>query len=465
MWSAAAVTVSGFMATHAVQKISWRGTYPRLLRLNEELQTIDPSNHRVTNSFPFSDVLNCRMTGSELLIEVAQANLCGLLKRELRLSLGTVVRAAAVSADVRAHMVRRPTDEDSERARAVSAEASVVSAAPRDQLSGDLGPSGANAGGASDPFTFDVCVCIQKARSLPVPPTLCGGPIVDCAWGVPEARVEHGRRGSSAAATALADMAQIPPQRGPRHGSEFVTGVAVGAGAASTQPPGLSGGGAQSAEAGGAWPSGGGDDVLSLEEGLGAPVEFATQPGDGDACNPRWDYELCFRYRATGAELTSRRFVLTFFHRSWPFGQRVLFGTCDVSLNGIATGPTRYDLPVKAASGDIAGRVVFSVSMVQQCGLTITIPRANVTMRATTKHTSQASQEAAHREASFSLSASLTMGEAECPPTRAEFDSTRAPPQTLIMLRQPPSPKVAYIDRQPLLALRADTSRARLSSG
>ena len=165
-----------------------------------------------------------------------------------------------------------------------------------------------------------------------------------------------------------------------------------------------------------------GGDAL-LEEGLGAPVQFATQPFDGDACDPRWDFEACFRYQATGSELTSRRIVLTFYHRSWPFGTPVHFGTCQVSLMDIATGPNKYDLPIKGVGGAHAGRIVFSVQMVQQCGLSIVMPQAMVKMRALARHTSQASLEAAHRESSYFLSASLTMGESESTPTRAEFDS------------------------------------------
>ena len=44
-------------------------------------------------------------------------------------------------------------------------------------------------------------------------------------------------------------------------------------------------------------------------------------------------------------------------------------------------------------------------------------------MRALARHTSQASQEAAHQMASYSLATSLTMAEAESPPTRCDFDS------------------------------------------
>ena len=44
-------------------------------------------------------------------------------------------------------------------------------------------------------------------------------------------------------------------------------------------------------------------------------------------------------------------------------------------------------------------------------------------MRALARHTSQASQEAAHREAVYSLSCSLTMAEGESQPTRTDFDT------------------------------------------
>jgi hypothetical protein len=133
--------------------------------------------------------------------------------------------------------------------------------------------------------------------------------------------------------------------------------------------------------------------------------------------------QACFRYRATDQELRERKLLLRFVHRSWPVGKENVFGACAVSLMEIASGPNKYDLPIYHPSGVPAGRIVFHVRMVQQCRLAITVPAVECAMRALARHTSQASQEAAHRESSYSLTASLTMaGELESQPTRAEFD-------------------------------------------
>ena len=93
--------------THRVKKVSWKGSYSRILRLSttEELQTLDPSTHRVTNSFALTDVLSVYQSGAELLIAIADGGcgfFCGLLKRELRLSLDSAAQAAAVGGAVRA---------------------------------------------------------------------------------------------------------------------------------------------------------------------------------------------------------------------------------------------------------------------------------------------------------------------------------------------------------------------------
>lgn len=48
-------------------------------------------------------------------------------------------------------------------------------------------------------------------------------------------------------------------------------------------------------------------------------------------------------------------------------------------------------------------------------------------MRALARHTSQASQEAAHRESSYSLSCSITMAEAESPAARARGHTHTVP--------------------------------------
>ena len=177
--------------------------------------------------------------------------------------------------------------------------------------------------------------------------------------------------------------------------------------------------------------SGGGGHHRSGSHGDGAPidadaapVECSTQASDGDACTPRWSYDAAFGYRASDVELRSRRLVLSLHHKPWPsFGAPVAFGTVTLSLMDIALGPSKYDLPVLSPSGEPNGRIVFHIRMVQQCRMSILVPSVSCTMRAIAKHTSQASREAAHRESSYALSATITMaGELESAPTRADFD-------------------------------------------
>ena len=54
--------------------------------------------------------------------------------------------------------------------------------------------------------------------------------------------------------------------------------------------------------------------------------------------------------------------------------------------------------------------------MIQKCVLAVTVPWAKATMRSLQRHTSVASQEAAHRERAFSLSAALAMESDACEP-------------------------------------------------
>ena len=91
----------------------------------------------------------------------------------------------------------------------------------------------------------------------------------------------------------------------------------------------------------------------------------------------------------------------------------------------MACGPNKFDLPLLTSRGEPRGRLVFTVHMIQQCRLTVHLPKVVCAMRALAHHTSRASQEATHREMSYSLSATLT-GEAEeeAPPARAEFDAS-----------------------------------------
>lgn len=73
-------------------------------------------------------------------------------------------------------------------------------------------------------------------------------------------------------------------------------------------------------------------------------------------------------------------------------------------------------MPVLDAAGAPRGRLVFTVRMIQKCVLAVTVPWAKATMRSLQRHTSVASQEAAHRERAFSLSAALAMESDACEP-------------------------------------------------
>ena len=83
--------------------------------------------------------------------------------------------------------------------------------------------------------------------------------------------------------------------------------------------------------------------------------------------------------------------------------------------------------------------------MVQQCRLSVFVPSVTCTMRALARHTSLASQEAAHQMASYALSASLTMAEAESPPTRCDFDSKalKLTEKAQVLMSLPESEKAA----------------------
>ena len=422
----------------------FRGQYPRLLRLDSDnISTLDASTHRCTNSFPLEQVLSCVAVGHEVLLEVApQCGIfCGLIKHQLRFLLDSPAMASAIGAAVRSRLVRHLTAEDSERARLLAADSAVLSAAPSDDFraSNSLS-SGSNADAAPAPgtgadeaptryYTFDVAISIHKARNLPSPPALAGGPLVAIRWGAP-APPHVSLMSTAASSTSVAGASS-------RRGSSVV-GLSAQHPLTESSPLGDAAAGADE----------------DAEDGLYAPVRCTTAPGDGDACNPRWSHEACFRYRASDSELRSRRLVLNLYHRSWPFGSKEI-GTCFVTLMDIATGPHRFDLPVLAPSGGgHAGRIVFQVQMVQQCRLSVFVPSVTCTMRALARHTSLASQEAAHQMASYALSASLTMAEAESPPTRCDFDSKalKLTEKAQVLMSLPESEKAAAEPRIAIIA-------------
>ena len=441
-------------------KVSWRGSYERILRLTDAaLSTLDPGDRRETNRFMLADVLAAEHDGKQLLIEVVSGGSCGLCRQQLHFAVQSVAHAAALCSAVRAKLTRTISIDDSVAARELSAESAVLSAMPRELASAQGGGLAASLSASSmaktevDSIMFDVTVSVLKARGLPLPPPMCGGPVVECHWGGPAE--EHG--------SSSGGESSRPPgrSRGPslarsrsaseHSGLQFAGLAAVSASpAAPTGPGGLplsSGGATADGDPAGASldsrlglsPAAGasldgrlhppveGERAEGEVEGedlalLSAPVAFSTADGEGEASNPRWNYEACFRYRATDAELRSRRFELRLVHRRWPLGTPIEFGHVRVTLADIATGPHKFDLPIITPSGSHAGRIVFQVNMVQQCGLSILIPEVACTMRALARHTSQASQEAAHREASYSLSVSLTMAEGESQATRVDFD-------------------------------------------
>lgn len=384
-----------------------RGRYERVLRVLEpELQTVDPSSRRVTNRVWFTDVRSVETRGRELLIALAGGcDLCGLLRREVRLLFDTAPHAAAAAAAVRSRLVRHLTAEDSEHARVLSAEAAVLSAAPRDLSTPEAhgggsgsGSGGAGSGGAggvaaheravseredSSPtigddelLTFDVMVRIYKARNLPPPPALCGGPMVSCRWGdstdavapsgafVPRrgspdaalrttptaspAVISHAAATLSSAATSLPSTVSAAAAARSRSTSGGGGSTGGGLSAGGRGSPGvmspLMHSGSAAYGSGGAASCGGASDVVSRcdsewcpsEEGgdgsgeryaderqLAAPVAFTTPAGEADPCNPRWNFEACFRYAAPVGMLRSRRLVITIQHARWPLGEVV----------------------------------------------------------------------------------------------------------------------------------------------
>jgi hypothetical protein len=260
-----------------------------VLRLvGSHLWTLDPMDWRVTNKFPVDELLACDISGNEVTIEVGGCGLCGLLRRQLHFLLASTAQASTVGAAVRGRLVRHLTAADFEQAKALAADAAVLSAAPREQIAqptiaadpeqslptadavavaaagADIRSLEASLSEPEDGLTFDVCVSIQKARSLPNPPTLCGGPIVKLYWGFggPSSSRSAARMGGRAVARGM-----TPPDRLP------VGGVS----AAGSSHPGADEGGV------------GGDED---DGALRAPVQCATEPGEGDVCNPRWTYEV-----------------------------------------------------------------------------------------------------------------------------------------------------------------------------
>ena len=413
-------------------KVSWRGEYQRLVRLTESaLCTLDPGSRCETNRFALSDVLSAELRGGHLLLVVLTHGTCGLLRQQLRFQADPSGRAATLCSAVRAKLKRSISPEDSLAAIELSSESAVLNAMPRELASthaphGSLVHSLATSSMAhreTDTITFDVVVAVLKARGFPMPPPLCGGPVVECHWGGSSScdeasahslgngrgngRPSLARNRNNSDGGNLGARAAATKEGATKDGNGGINGSSYGDTAIGASPTFESSSDSE-------------EDEMGL---LSAPVTFSTAEGEGEAGNPRWNFQACFRYRATEAELRSRRLELRLVHRCWPLGQPIEFGHVRVALYDIATGPHKFDLPVITPSGSHAGRIVFQAKMVQQCGLSISLPEVSCVMRALTRHTSQASQDAANRAGSYSLSVSLTMAEGESQPARAEFDA------------------------------------------
>ena len=359
-----------------VTKISWRGKYQRLIRLTHSaLLTLDPSDRRETNRFALDDVLSAEQHGSELLLEVLACGSCGLFRKQMRLALDSVDRATSLCSAVRAKLTRSVSVNDSAAARELSAESAVLSAMPR-ELAGSNGDgalahslaASSMAHQESDAVIFDVVVAVLKARGLPKPPPLCGGAVIECHWGGASTAEEHGGGGGGPSPRKRAPS--IARLRASSEGTALIANAAAPAGSSASDGASNAGGGAAACTAAcastdaslaTAGVAGDGPPAEDLAQ-LGAPVTFATAEGEGETSNPRWNYEACFRYRATDAELRARRLELRLVHRRWPLGTALIFGRVTVTLAEIASGPHKFDLPVITPTGSHAGRIVFQVS-------------------------------------------------------------------------------------------------------
>ena len=437
--ASSSLALSALVTKHA----PFRSPYARRLVVTEDaLVTLDPERGgKVTNRWGLAEVLGAEARGRELTLRMsAGCAVCGLLARPLRLTFDSARAAAAMCRTIRSRMLWQLTDDASDAARLQSHLASVITARPCEldphesvsppsellpglshtsspwsshtpsppstplKLSPKASPapgrspatgraneapgrSGSEESGrrassapsasptpplAEPPITFEVRVALVKARSLPWPPLPGTGVVVEGVWGAP--RKLDGRTASDGAAgeAAAADDAAADAY---------------------------------------------GDADDDDDESVGyAPVRFVSGRADGDHTSLRWNYEACFSYAATEAQLRARELTLTL-RWSYPIvGERTL-GIVRVPLHDIAVGPTKYDLPVlSAVDGTAAGRVVFHAHMTQRCTLAVTLPAVHAKMRALQQHTSAASQLAVISAAAYALHMSITMESDESEP-------------------------------------------------
>ena len=119
----------------------------------------------------------------------------------------------------------------------------------------------------------DIAITIQKARNLPVPPALCGGPIVSCAWGVADpAQQEQGRKSSLPPPTPRRSTGSTATGS-PRAGATAASAMAAFETSSSPLPPALPFGGSEA-------PSESEAGELSVydESSWGAPVGAGCPP-------------------------------------------------------------------------------------------------------------------------------------------------------------------------------------------
>ena len=399
-----------------VTKYSWRGAKARVLRLSDtSLSTHDPTDDRPTNTWPLAEVVSAEVNGMVLQLRLGGAcAMCGLLAPELSFSLPDAQSATAMCAAIRAQLCRVVSRESSELHRVEmqgemgEAVLESLDVSPPPVVASRSLPelSGATPGEEGQPsprkppeapMQFDVSITINKARGLPLPPLFYSNPIVECMWGVSD-----GGPGSQDLTPAVVRPEAAGSGAGDSLGVLQVLGGAT---------PGsrLRGGEGDAARAGAS---------------SSARVLFRTEPAPNHAANPRWGDEACFRYSATPAQLQSRLLVLRLVHAR-PLLPHAEVGRTQVRLHDVAVGPTKFDLPVHDGAGREVGRVVFTIRMMQQCELAVSVPSAMVVMRGGARHTSQASQEAAARGVAFSLTATLTVGEeGESEPIRTDFDQS-----------------------------------------
>ncbi|KAL1520173.1 hypothetical protein AB1Y20_023643 [Prymnesium parvum] len=408
---------TSFSASPAVEvtKHSWRGRYARLLRLTDSgVCTLDPSDHRITNRWDVMDILSVSQRDHGVLLRLAGGgSLCGGAVSTLHFSLPTVAAASALQSAIQRRLVRHLARDSEEghtwlhprQGAALASQSEPVVFVGEDSADWSLDAPSRFSSEALPPsppkgtLAFDVHVTINKARNLPVHSFLWPNAVVQCVWGAAGEASETPSVCSSTVGTPT------PPRRA------TIATQSTPALQSSRSPLGD----ASQVERVSA------EDIEQATHVGGAPVRFETGEGGPERSNPRWSHEVSFIYSSTEQQLRSRFFELRVVRLRWMLPP-LLVGSCRVRLDKIASGPNKYDLPLHR-QGLEQGRLVFTVHMVQQCRLTVELPKISCVMRSLAHHTSLASQEATLRESCYSLTAGLTVEAVEeSMPAHAEFD-------------------------------------------